>query len=149
MDSRGYGRIADVPARVRRTTSALVLVGLVGACLGTYGLLDAQSSAVLGVPVLLAGLALAVAGLVVGGRRVRRSTYRPDPWAWPEWAVSACGLACAAVLLVSARLDPLPLDLPLQPLAAPALPWLPALAALVAALPAVLAPRPVQRTGTP
>jgi energy-coupling factor transport system permease protein len=51
---------------------------------------------VLGAPVLVLGLAAATAGLWLGGRRSPRTRYRPDPWKWPEWAVSACGLAAAA-----------------------------------------------------
>ncbi|GAB3594972.1 CbiQ family ECF transporter T component [Angustibacter peucedani] len=142
MDSRGYGRLEHVSAAARRTTSALVLTGLLGGCVGTYGLLDTSSPAALGVPVLLAGLALACAGLVLGGRRVERSTYRPDPWRAPEWATAACGVVAAATLLVSARTDPEGAVLPLSPLGPPSLPLLAVVGLLVAALPAVLAPAP-------
>ncbi len=45
MDARGYGRTAQVPASVRRTTTALTLGGLLGVCAGTYGLLTAQGTA--------------------------------------------------------------------------------------------------------
>ncbi len=148
MDSRGYGRLQEVPAATRRLTSTLVLGGLLGACIGTYGLLDTTSSAALGVPVLLVGLGLAAAGLVLGGRRVNRSTYRPDPWRGPEWVTAACGLVAAATVLVAARLDPAAMTLPLQPLAAPALPWPAAVGLLAAALPAVLTPAPPRSTTT-
>lgn len=41
MDARGYGRSADVPPTVRRTTAVLTLGGLLGVCAGTYGVLTA------------------------------------------------------------------------------------------------------------
>jgi energy-coupling factor transport system permease protein len=55
MDSRGYGRAGDVPARLRRTTGVLVLTGLLGLCLGLYGLLDATAPRALGFGALAAG----------------------------------------------------------------------------------------------
>ncbi len=42
---------------------------------------------------LLAGLAVAVAGLVASGRRVQRTRYRADRWRGPELAVVGVGLA--------------------------------------------------------
>ncbi|WP_103539815.1 CbiQ family ECF transporter T component, partial [Streptomyces sp. SM9] len=67
MDARGYGRTADVPPAVRRTTAVLTVGGLIGVCLGTYGLLADQGGG-FGVPVLALGLAAALAGLWLGGR---------------------------------------------------------------------------------
>src|SRR5690606_4093104 len=55
MDTRGYGRQAAVPAGTRRLAAGLVLGGLVGTCLGTYGLLDSSSPRHLGLPMLLLG----------------------------------------------------------------------------------------------
>ncbi len=40
MDTRGYGRTGDEPAIRRFVTSGLLVVGLLGACIGLYGLLD-------------------------------------------------------------------------------------------------------------
>ena len=91
MDSRGYGRTGAVPARVRRLTAALLLAGLLGLCLGTYGLLDTSTPRLLGAPMLAFGLALCAAGLFVGGRRVHRTRYRPDPWAFAEWCTALLG----------------------------------------------------------
>ncbi|MYZ39796.1 energy-coupling factor transporter transmembrane protein EcfT, partial [Streptomyces sp. SID4917] len=68
MDARGYGRTAQVPPVVRHTTTALTLGGLLGVCAGSYGLL-ATTGAAYGLPLLGAGLAAAVAGLWLGGRR--------------------------------------------------------------------------------
>ena len=142
MDSRGYGHRTDQAPSTRRLTAALTLGGLLGACLGLYGLLDSTSPVWLGVPVLLLGLVLAVVGLWLGGRAVRRTAYRPDPWTQPEWTTAASGAVAAACLLVQARLDPLAMTMPLQPLGAPTLPLLAVVGILVAALPAVLTPAP-------
>ncbi|GAA3489715.1 hypothetical protein GCM10018987_37980 [Streptomyces cremeus] len=79
MDARGYGRTAHVPAPVRHMTTALTLGGLLGVCAGTYGLLAAEGAGY-GLPVLAIGLAAAMAGLRLGGRRSVRTRYRPDRW---------------------------------------------------------------------
>jgi energy-coupling factor transport system permease protein len=144
MDSRGYGRRAHLPRRTRRAASALVLAGVGGACVGTYGLLDSTVPRVLGLPMLAAGAVSAVVGLAFAGRRIERSTYRPDPWTVEEWAVAACGVAVAAALVVAGSVDPVALTPPLQPLGWPRLAVLPVAGLLVGALPALLAP-PVER----
>jgi energy-coupling factor transport system permease protein len=142
MDSRGYGHRVEQSPAARRVTAALTLGGLLGACLGLYGLLDTTSPVWLGVPVLLLGLVLAVAGLWLGGRAVRRTSYRPDPWALPEWTTTTAGAVAAGCLLVQARLDPLAMTLPLEPLTAPLLPLLAVAGILVGAAPALLTPPP-------
>ena len=142
MDSRGYGRGVHVSPRTRHTSGALVLTGLMATCIGTFGLLDAQSATVLGVPALLTGLALAAAGTWLGGQHVRRSIYRPDPWRAPEWATAACGLAAVAAMLYVGYADPNALTAPLQPLAVPALPLVATAGILVAGLAAVVSPVP-------
>jgi len=91
------------------------------------------------------GLALCAAGLVLGGRRVQRSTYRPDRWLAPEWAVAGCGVASAALMVATSSYDPLLLHPSLDPLAWPDLPLVPLFAVLLGVLPAWLAPRPEQR----
>jgi energy-coupling factor transport system permease protein len=141
MDSRGYGRSAQVPRAVRRTTAALVLGGLTGVCLGTYGLL-ADEGGFLGLPVLLLGLAAALAGLLLGGRRTVRTRYRPDRWGAREWAVAASGAAVAALLVRAGAADPGALHPSTVPVTAPRLPLLPAAAVLVGLVPAVAAPAP-------
>jgi energy-coupling factor transport system permease protein len=131
----------------RATTAALMLGGLGGICCGVYGLLDGTAPRPLGVPMLLAGAALAWTGLVVGGRRVRRTRYRPDPWRGPEWTVAATGVAVAAIFVITSSVDASGLIPSLQPLQWPALPLLPALGLILGLLPAWLAP-PVQRVGS-
>jgi energy-coupling factor transport system permease protein len=142
MDSRGYGRVRDVPLRVRRTTSALLLGGLLALCLGLYGLLDGTAPRLLGVTALVVGLGMSAVGLAVAGRRVRRTTYRPDPWRAAEWAVATCGVISAAVMVAASSYDPLLLHPSLDPLRWPDLPMVPLIAVLIGVLPAWLAPRP-------
>ncbi|MFD7243573.1 energy-coupling factor transporter transmembrane component T [Streptomyces massasporeus] len=141
MDARGYGRTAQVPPAVRRTTAALTLGGLLGVCAGTYGLLTAEGAAY-GFPLLLAGLAAALAGLRLGGRRSPRTRYRPDRWDVRAWLVVASGVAVAALLALAAARDPAALHPGVVPLVAPTLPLWPAAAVLIGLLPAFVAPDP-------
>ncbi|MDC0768261.1 energy-coupling factor transporter transmembrane component T [Streptomyces sp. HD] len=141
MDARGYGRTADVPPRVRRTTTALTLGGLLGVCAGTYGLLTAEGGTY-GLPVLLAGLAAALAGLRLGGRRTLRTRYRPDRWDARAWLIAGSGAAAAALLALAATRDPAALHPGVVPLVAPTLPLWPAAAVLLGLLPAFVSPAP-------
>ena len=140
MDARGYGRTSAVAPRLRRATGILVLTGLVGACVGTYGLLDGTAPRYLGLPVLGIGLALGAAGFLMGNRRVHRSRYRPDPWRVPEWTVAAIGVAVAALFVALSSVDPSKLNPSLQPLQWPDLPPRIVAAVLLGSLPAWLAP---------
>ncbi|GAA4292274.1 CbiQ family ECF transporter T component [Streptomyces venetus] len=141
MDARGYGRTAQVPAAVRRTTAALTLGGLLGVCAGTYGLLTAEAGTY-GLPVLLTGLTAALAGLRLGGRRSPRTRYRPDRWDVRAWLVVASGVAVAALLTIAATRDPASLHPGVVPLVAPTLPLWPAAGVLLGLLPAFVAPDP-------
>ena len=144
MDSRGYGRTAGTSLGTRRLTGALVVGGMLGVCVGTYGLLDGTTPRALGLPMLVVGLAAATAGFVLSGSRVRRTRYRPDPWRAAEWGVAATGMAVAAALFVSSSIDPDLLNPSLQPLQWPQLPLVPTIAVLLGTLPAVIAPPPVR-----
>ncbi|MFG3045924.1 energy-coupling factor transporter transmembrane component T [Streptomyces sp. NPDC048241] len=140
MDARGYGRTAEVPAPVRRTTTALTLGGLLGVCAGTYGLLTAEGG-VYGLPLLLAGALSALAGLRLGGRRSPRTRYRPAPWGVRAWLVAGAGAAVTALLTLAAVRDPGALNPGVVPLAAPALPLWPAAAVLLGLLPVLVVPQ--------
>ncbi|MCX5075639.1 energy-coupling factor transporter transmembrane component T [Streptomyces sp. NPDC054949] len=141
MDARGYGRTARVPPAVRHTTNALTLGGLLGMCAGTYGLLAAEGAA-FGLPLLIVGLALALAGLRLGGRRSVRTRYRPDRWGLRAWLVAGSGAAVAALLIYAGTRDPEALRPGVVPLVAPTLPLWPAAAILIGLLPAFVAPVP-------
>ena len=107
MDSRGYGSTNGQSRGSRRLTGALVLGGLLGVCVGIYGLLDGSTPRYLGAPVLLAGAAL---------RRARPAGQRAAHPAYPlstrpladgrdrSWPAAACSPVPSA--FSSARVDP-------------------------------------------
>ncbi len=144
MDSRGYGRTTVDRRATRMATAGLVIGGVVGICAGTYGLLGSAGSGWMGLPTLGLGCALAVVGLVVGGRRTGRSRYRPDPWALPEWLVAGSGVAAAVILFLLAHAHP-GAAVPPYPLQMPEVPPVLLVGALVGVLPAFLAPPPPDR----
>jgi energy-coupling factor transport system permease protein len=136
MDSRGYGRRVEQRVIVRRLTAAAVLAGFGAGIAGTYQLIDPGASHRLGLVLLVAGTALAIAGGLVAGRRTRRTRYRPDPWGWPEWLVVACGTVVVLAYQFGVH-DSVAAGVAL---AWPKLDVLPFVATLVAAVPAVLTP---------
>lgn len=148
MDARGFGRRIEQDGP-RRTSGALTLAGLLGACVGSYGLLDAHSPPLLGLPLLLLGGAMAAGGLAVGGRIAVRSRYRPDPWTRAEWLVTASGLAPAVTLVIVAATGGGGLAPSTSPLEWPLLPVLPTLGVLAGILPAWLAPEPPRPGAAP
>ena len=140
MDVRGYGRSGTATRSERRLTGTLLIGGLLGLCVGTYAFLDATAPRVLALPMLAVGLSLAATGFVVAGRRVQRTTYRPDPWRLPEVLTAGAGVASAVLMAVAAARTPgvvLP-DVTL----APPLSVLALAAVVVGLVPAVLTPRP-------
>jgi energy-coupling factor transport system permease protein len=147
MDSRGYGRRGTVSVRRRHLVGACMVLGLLGLCVGLYGLLDASTPGVLGVPMLLTAAAISVWGLALGGRGVSRSRYRPDPWRGPEWVTVLAGTVAVALVVVTGRQDPTALNPSIYPLAWPTLPALATVGLAVAALPAVLTPPPPRPAG--
>jgi len=142
MDSRGYGRTGPVAPRVRRTASALLLLGVVGVCLGVYAMLDGGTPGAVALPLLALGVVAGLVGMRLAGRRAIRTRYRPDPWALPEWLVSFSGVVPAVTMVVVSVLDPDVLVGATAPPTWPSLPLVPALAVAVAALAGVVAPRP-------
>jgi energy-coupling factor transport system permease protein len=141
MDARGYGRSAEVPRGVRRTTTLLTLGGLLGVCAGSYALLSVQGAAY-GLPLLLAGAVLALCGLRLGGRRSVRTRYRPEVWGVRAWLTALSGAAAGAVTVVAGGAYPEALHPPAVPLSAPELPLWPAAGLLLGLLPAFVAPVP-------
>ena len=143
MDARGYGRRRHVSRRATAAAGAALATGLVGVGVGVYAVADVGAPGPLGLPVLAVGSALLALGMVVSGRRVERSRYRPDPWRGAEWAVVALGaLAAVAAVFVSVT-DPSALTMPLDPLGWPAAPPAVVAALSAAALAGVVTPPPV------
>lgn len=139
MDSRGHGRRSE-RAGESRFAGFAVLGGLLGVCIGTYAMLDASVPRFAGLPVLVAGLALAAVGFFVSGRRVEVTRYRPDPWRLPEWGVATCGLLVAVLMIWLARVDPLALNPSVSSLGWPQLPVMGAMVIAIGLLPAWIAP---------
>jgi energy-coupling factor transport system permease protein len=122
MDARGYGRTSVASSGARRTTGALMLAALCALCAGSYVVLRPSAPRSLAPSLIVLGLVLAAAGLWSAGRRADRTTYRADPWGWPETGVAASGLAAAAACWWVEEQTPL--------LAYPAVPGVPQVAAL-------------------
>ncbi len=151
MESRGYGRRPDAATvgRVRTSwvTGTLTLAGLLMVAFGLYGVLDptrgrAADQAWMPVLLIALGLGAAFTGMAISGRQVRVTTYRPDPWRWPETVTVLTGVAAVVGMMVSRAETPLLLVMPLQPFGAPGLPVPAAVGILLAALPAVVTPEP-------
>lgn len=141
MESRGYGsRRSSAPGQ-RLLTGALTLGGLLLVAFGMYGVLDPRgTTGRWGFWVLAAGVLLVVAGLALGGRQIRVTSYRSDPWRTAETLAVLSGAAAAAAMVLSQRADPDLLLMPLQPIAPPGLPLLATLGIVIAALPAFVTP---------
>lgn len=142
MDSRGYGRAGEASRRSRWLTGTLMVLGLIGLCVGIYATLDGTTPRYLAAPMLVIGLAVALAGFTVAGRRVHRTRYRPDRWQPAEVVTAASGLGVAVLMFVSSAVDPSALNPSLINLEWPMLAWAPFLALLLGLLPAFLTPPP-------
>lgn len=147
MDSRGYGRRADVSRGRRLLTSTLLITGVIGLCVGVYGILDASTPRYLGLPMIAVGVLVGAVGFQQAGRRVHRTRYRPDRWRLPELLVAACGAVVGTSLWVTSRLDPGVTYPSVFPISWPAISLLPLLGILVGVLPAVLTPPPPESAG--
>jgi len=137
MDSRGYGRSGDRSPRASLAVGALLIAGLGGICVGVYALLDATTPRWLATPVLAAAVCVGVAGLVLSGRGVTRSRYRPDRWHAAELLTVAAGAAAAVALAIT---DPWLLHPSLAPPAWPQLPPGAVVGIALALLPAFATP---------
>ncbi len=140
MDARGYGRMAHVPVRTRRLTGGLVIAGLGGICVGLYGLLDGSSPGWLGLPMMVLGVTMGMAGMWLGGRRIQRTAYRPDTWHIPETIVALTGVTSAIAMFAAGSIDPAALHPSIVPLEWPVFVPLASAGILVAMLPAWVAP---------
>jgi len=142
MDARGYGRTGPISRRLRISSAALLLIGLLGVCLGVYSLLDAGTPGNIGLPALCAGAVAGIVGLALAGRRTVRTRYRPDPWAMPEILLCVTGLVPAVAMVTASLIDPVSLVGQSTPPAWPGLPLVPAVAIACAMLAGVLTPPP-------
>jgi energy-coupling factor transport system permease protein len=137
MDSRGYGRTAGQAPGLRRITNGLLLMGLVGAFVGSYFIVAPSAVHGIGVLALVGGTGVAVLAAFLTGRRVRRTSYRRDPWGRPEWLT----LGCASVV-VGCYLLGHPNVRDSTALHWPTLPLIPFIGTLLATAAGVLTPPP-------
>jgi len=107
MDARGYGRSGTATAGQRRTTGALMILGLIGICVGVYAFLDSTAPRLLAWPMLGLGVAAALGGFALAGRRVERTRYRPERWHPAEVLVALSGVVVGAGLWLVQRGEPL------------------------------------------
>lgn len=140
MDSRGYGRSAHVPPRARLLAGSCTILGLVGVCVGIYGVLDGTAPRYLGMPMLALGLGLAAVGFAVTGRRVQRSRYRPDRWGLAELVAAGSGAAAGVAVYLTLAVDPGNINPSLSPLQWPQLSGAMVVAVLLGAVPAFATP---------
>ena len=104
MDARGYGRAGGTSRTRRGLTTTLILGALILLGVGSYGLLSSRplvtkwQEAVIGWPMIGAGIAAAVVGLWSAGAQVQRTTYRPDRWRVAEVVTVASSLAAWLVV---------------------------------------------------
>lgn len=140
MDARGYGRRVDASRGTRVRSRTLIALGVTASLAGVYR--ATTSADALGFALLAAGVGAALAGVLLGGRRSRRSAYRPDPWRGPEWVVTGCALALVATFAFANARGVAGLHLDFSPLAWPPLPIVCVAGIVVAAIPAVATPPP-------
>lgn len=142
MDSRGYGRHGEDKPAVRHLTTVAMVVGVIAVCVGVYGMLDSYTPGFLGLPMVLLGMALAVASFVIARRRIVRSTYRPDPWRLAETVTVACGVAVLAAAVIAEYVSPGSLNPSILAWQWPQPSLMLTLGTALAAIPALAAPVP-------
>ena len=145
MDSRGYGRRNDMSVKAQRTSSALLVVGLIAACIGTYGLVAATSPILLSAPMLITGVVVSLVAITRSAQSAVRTRYRPDPWWTPEWLVTIAGISVATSVISGMWLSPLAMETSVDPAVWPVLPLIPLIGLVIAVTPALTSP-PIPRT---
>jgi energy-coupling factor transport system permease protein len=145
MDSRGYGRRNSMSLKAQRATSTLLVVGLIAACIGTYGLVAATAPMLLSAPMLILGVGVSVFAITRSAQSAVRTRYRPDPWWLSEWLVAISGIFITGAFIISMWMSPLAMETQVDPAVWPALPLLPLIGLICAVTPALTAP-PIPHT---
>lgn len=144
MDSRGYGALREQSRVSRLTTGAVTFLGLIGVCVGLFGLLDQGDIPLrLSLGLLIGGLGLGIVGIALAGRKSPVTIYRPDPWGLPEALTLECGLWTVGLVYAATRLHPDAASMPTEPLGVPAVPLVALAGLLIAALPGIFTPDPM------
>lgn len=143
MESRGYGR-TRAGARLDTRLALLLVAAMLLVTFGAFALLGMPSARSWAVPLLLVGVAATGFGLHRSSATLAISHYRPDPWGGPEYLVTGCGLAVAAVAIWLQATDSA-MVFGGFPLTWPAASWPMLLVIGFAALPGLVAPEPARR----
>lgn len=140
MDARGYGRRTKNPHQ--QFASILLVLALIALVIGTYGLIASQTSAYIGVPLLVFGIISGGLGLYLSGKNSVRTRYRPDPWRTPEWLIAISGVLAALIFSAADWTSALALHPSTIPPQWPAVPWFGWLVFALALIPVISAPPP-------
>jgi energy-coupling factor transport system permease protein len=148
MDARGYGRRTTNPHQ--RLASLLLLVAVIAAVIGTYGLVADRTTFIIGAPMIVVALTVGGLSLFLAGKNSIRTHYRKDPWSIPEWLIGACGLGVAALFTAAAWQGVGDLNPSTVPPRWPGLPAFIWLAIALAVAPAYIAPPvPIDESASP
>ncbi|MFV0451612.1 MAG: energy-coupling factor transporter transmembrane component T [Propioniciclava sp.] len=124
MEARGFGRTRD-GRRPAPAVTALLIVSMLAATVGTFGVISATSALPWAVPALAGGLIGTVAGLRASGRELKVTRYRPQPWTGRDTGLAlAGGVVLATALLATSGVSPVTATVwqpPADPLAWPSL----------------------------
>ncbi len=97
MDSRGF---AGTQGRRDGRVVPLLLLALLAATLGVYGVLDPTTPPWLGPAMLTLAVLASLAGSALAGRLVRRTRFRTERWGPRASVVALAGLAAALLVTV-------------------------------------------------
>lgn len=142
MDARGYGRRTHAPKLQRQITFAFAGLGLMGAAIGLYVILDASAPMYVAVPIVVTGLGFLVISMVVAGLRNQATSYTKISWGTGEWLTVTSGLVPLLAAAVELQRDPTSMVTSWMPLQMPDhIPYLLVLGLMVATFPGFFTPR--------
>jgi len=104
LEARGFGNVREPRPQSELALKALTLVGLAGTLSGFFLLTYLDSLRTMGTAIALFSVALLLGVFWAQGRRVQRTRYWRQRWAWQDGIVLACAAAVIVALLL-ARAD--------------------------------------------
>lgn len=143
MEARGFGR-TRTGAGLGVADAAALIGSLMLLIFGIFALLGLPTETLpWTIPLLLAGLALGVIGIIRSGRYLSVTRYRPATWRGLDTAVACCGLAAAISMIWLASADPA-MTTSLYPMRWPQFTPVMLLPVLAAILPGIITPPPAK-----
>ena len=101
LEARGFGNVRKPQPQIELLLKALTLLGLAGTLSGFFMLTYLDSLRAAGTSVALFSVALLVGVFWAQGRRVRRTRYWHQRWAWQDGIVLACAAAAVLALILA------------------------------------------------